>query len=210
MWRALLPKSDDFFDFFERHAEMVVAAAKGLLDFANEGPHPEEVFGKIKACEQEADRIAHKCIEKLHKTFITPLERTDIHTLISTLDDVIDEIEDVGKFLVLYKLGSLRPGALKLMKIIVEATQEVQAALHEFRKLKHTDALQSHFFNISHLENQADEILLEALRDLFNDSKAGDALEIMKWKEIYEHLEHAIDACEDVGNILEGIVLEHE
>jgi uncharacterized protein Yka (UPF0111/DUF47 family) len=140
--------------------------------------------------------------------FITPLERTDIHRLISTMDDVLDEIEDVSKFFLLYKLPVFPEGAQKMAKILLDSALEMEKGVKELRKMKNTEALQKIFYNINHLENEGDATFLHALGKLFEEEKV--TLNILKWKEVYEHLEHAIDACEDVGNILEGIVLEYD
>jgi uncharacterized protein len=208
MFRKLLPRSDDFFDYFESHAALIVASAEGLKAFTQPHINKDEAFFHIKRCEQKADKITHECIEALHKTFITPIERTDIHHLISTMDDVVDEIEDVGKFFVLYKFDALDEVGMEFVDILVSCAKEIQGAINEIKKLKNTDTLRGHFFNINHLENGADTLFMRGLKNLFDSQK--ETLTILKWKEIYEHLEQAIDACEDVANILEGIVIEYD
>jgi len=208
MLKKLLPRNVAFFDFFERHAETIVQGAKELLAFSSSEAIARDIFREIKLQEQEADRITHQCVETLHKTFITPFERTDIHRLISTMDDVIDEIEDVARFVVLYKLQFLRSDAIDLVHLLVKSTQEVQFAIKELKKMRNTEALKGHFFNIYHLENEADTILIHAISRLFDEEE--DAKTIIKWKEVYEHLEKAVDLCEDVANIIEGIILEYE
>ena len=204
MFRKLLPREDDFFDFFEKHAAVIVQGAEGLLSTEP----PEQVFHYIKSCEAKADEITHQCIEALHKNFITPIERSDIHILISTMDDVIDEINDVAKFILLYKLKPLEKEAYALAQIIVQASKEIHSAVGELRKRKNTQAIQSHFLKISTLEGEADALFVQGIAHLFEDEK--DILLIIKGKEIYEHLEAAVNACDDVGNILEGIILENE
>ena len=123
-------------------------------------PHekPEEIFQNIKKLENEADTITHQCIEALHKTFITPMDRMEIHRLISTLDNITDEIEDIAKLFFLYKLERLRPDATQLAHIVVDSVKEVCAAVKELRKMKITPTLKQHFFTINHLENEADTI----------------------------------------------------
>ena len=132
----------------------------------------------------------------------------DIHRLISTLDNITDEIEDIAKLFFLYKLEQLRPDATQLANIVLASVKEVCAAVKELRKMKITPTLKQHFFAINHLENEADTILNEALARLFDEE--SDTKALIKWKEVYEHLENATDVCEDVSNILEGIILENE
>lgn len=208
MLRKLLPREGNFFEFFEKHARTIVEGAKALLLFNNSNQDPSEVFKEIKKWEEEGDHITHQCVEALHKTFITPIDRGDIHHLISTMDDVLDEIEDVGRFIVLYKLKTISSEANQLANILVKCAEEMEKAIIELKKMKNTKAMQGHFFNINKLESDADTIFIDALKKLFNEEK--DPITLIKWKEVYEHLEHATDACEDVANILEGIVLEYE
>ena len=204
MFKKLLPREDDFFAFFEMHAAVIVQGALGLLSSSS----PEEMSEYIKSCESRADDITHQCIEALHKNFITPIERSDIHRLISTMDDVIDEINDVARFILLYKLKALEKEALALAQIIVQASKEIQAAVGELRKKKNTQVIQNHFLKINTLEGEADILFVQGVARLFEEEE--DVRMIIKGKEIYEHLEAAINACDDVGNILEGIILEHE
>ena len=208
MFRKFLPRRDIFFAFFEKNASISYQAAEHLLHFVASQQGPEDVFQNIKRLENEADNITHQCIEALHKTFITPMDRMDIYRLITTLDDIADEIEGIAKMLFLYKVEVLRPDAAQLAKIVVASVKEVLFAVKEMRKMKITETIKGHFFAINHLENEADSILNQALGRLFDEEEDTKAL--IKWKEIYEHLETATDVCEDVSNIIEGIILENE
>lgn len=208
MFRKIFPKNDEFFDFFERHAKQSVKAAHELFKISSPGYDLNNAFHNIKSCEQEGDRITHQCMEALHKNFITPIDRSAIHHLISKMDDILDEIEDVAKFIIVYKLPHLPEKARKLPELIVSSTLEVELALKELRKMKNTKTMQEHFVKINHFENEADNTFIQVLALLFEEEK--DILTIIKWKEVYEHLEQACDMCEDVANILEGIVLEYD
>lgn len=208
MFRKLLPRNEDFFGFFERHAAFIVKGASQLASFSLPGHDPQKIFDKIKECEEEGDKITHACVEALHKTFITPIERGDIHRLMSAMDDTLDEIEDIGKLMLIYRLDRFPEDALKMSKIIIQATESIEAGIREFRKMKMTEVMKQHFFNVNHLENEADTLLIKALSRLFDEEK--DVKTIIKWKEVYEHLEKTADICEDVANILEGILLENE
>lgn len=208
MLRGLLPRSDNFFNFFETHAAFIVQGAKELLSFFHPEQDPHIIFQKIKFIEQEGDRVTHQCVEALHKTFITPFDRTDIHHLISKLDDILDEIKGIARCIVLYKLQPLSTEANQLALLVVQSCQEVEAAIKELRKIKNTEIMRTCFIKINHLENEADLILSQAIGNLFDQEK--EACAIIKWKEVYEHLERTTDVCEDVANILEGIILENE
>jgi uncharacterized protein len=208
VFRKLLPQRDVFFGFFENHAALCSEAAELLVHFVAPESKPGELFQQIKRLENEADTITHQCIEVLHKTFITPMDRQDIYRLITTLDDIADEIEDIAKLIFLYKLETFRPEAGELAEIVAASVKEVLSAVKELRKMKITETIRSHFFNINHLENEADTIANQALGKLFDEEEDTKAL--IKWKEIYEHLESTTDVCEDVANIIEGIILENE
>ena len=208
MFRKLLPRRDLFFDFFEKHAHISFQAAEELALFTSANQNSVEIFERIRDFEHEGDKITHQCVEVLHKTFITPMDRMDIYRLITTLDDVIDEMEDIAKLIVLYKLEHLTEKAGQLATLLVSSTKEMQLAVIELRKMRMTPVIRAHFFNINHLENEADAIYMQALRGLFEEE--GDVKTLIKWKEIYDHFEESIDVCEDVSNILEGIILENE
>lgn len=208
MFRKFLPRRDIFFAFFEKHVNVSYQAAEQLLHFISANQSPQVTFQKIKKLENEADSITHQCVEALHKTFITPMDRMDIYRLITTLDNIADEVEDIAKLVFLYKLEVFRPEAAQLTEIVLNAVKEVCSAVKELRKMKITPTIQKHFFNINNLENEADVLLSQALVHLFDEETDTKAL--IKWKEVYEHLENATDVCEDVSNILEGILLENE
>jgi len=203
-----MPNHDIFFNFFEKHATISLEAAQLLAQFASSNPKPTDIFQRIKTFEHEADKVTQQCIEALHKTFITPMDRTDIYRLITTLDDIIDEIEDIAKLIVIYKFDHLRQDATQLAEILVASTNEVLLAVKQLKKMKITETIRCHFVNINSLENEADTVFLQALGRLFDEE--NDAKTLIKWKEVYEHLEQAIDVCEDVSNIIEGIILENE
>lgn len=210
MFKKLLPRNENFFAFFEMHAALIVKAAQCLPSFACpiQPEAQKETFERIKMYELEGDKITHRCVEALHKTFITPIERTEIHRLMSALDDILDEIEDSGKLIVLYKLECLSKEALQMVNLIIQSAQEVEAAVKELRKMKNTEQMKKYFYNINNLENEADTLLVYSISRLFEEE--SDVKTIIKWKEVYEHLERATDICEDVANILEGILLENE
>lgn len=208
MLRKLLPKSPIFFDFFEQHAQLICLGAEKFYRWVSA---PElasfSCAAEIKIIEREADIVAHNCIEALHKTFITPIDREDIHHLIKTMDDIIDEIEAAAARIALYKLNVMTPEIVQLAQVLQKPIQEVASAVLLLRDLK-GEEIRSRCVKINFFENEMDDLSNVSVAALF--SQSSDPLLIMKWKEIYEYLENAADRCEDVANILEGIVLEND
>lgn len=208
MFKKLLPRRDIFFDFFEKHAWVSFQAAQELGQLTHHKKSASEIFERIKEFEHEGDQITHQCVELLHKTFITPMDRMDVYRLITTLDDVLDEMENIAQLILLYKLTEMTPASNKLSQFLIDATKELHAAVVELRKMKITEKIKSHFFSINHIENEADMLYTEAVGHLFDTE--NDPKQLIKWKEVYDHFEEAIDVCEDAANILEGIILENE
>ena len=207
MFRGLLPRESSFFDFFERHAALTVEGAKEFLSLVTTGANIGAKVRRIKEIEHETDVITHHCVEALHKTFITPIERDDIHRLITRMDDIMDFIEAAAERIGLYEIKDMTPEVKDLADVLVRAAQEVEGAMKGLRNMKNADAIIKKCIDINRLENDADAILRNATARLFREEK--DPVTIIKWKEIYEHLENASDRCEDVANIIEGVVLEH-
>lgn len=207
MLRKLMPRETNFFDYFERHAATTVRGARELLELATMGSDFEARARRIKDLEHEADSITHDCVEALHKTFITPLDRDSIHMLISRMDDIMDFVETVSDLCVLYGIDRMTSDSRELTQVLVEATEQLEVAVGLLRDMKNARAITERCIDVNRLENHGDEILRRAVARLFREEK--DPVEIIKWKEIYENLETATDRCEDVANILEGIVLEN-
>jgi len=203
----LLPKETSFFDFFEQHGELTLEGAKEFLSLvqtaANIGPKTK----RIKEIEHETDVITHRCVEALHRTFITPIERDDIHRLITRLDDIMDFVEAAADRILLYEVKEMTPEAINLADVLVRQVDAVLGALRGLRNLKHAEDVLKKCVDINRKENEADTILRAALARLFKEEK--DAFVVIKWKEIYENIENATDSCEDVANTIEGIVLEN-
>lgn len=199
MFGWLLPRDGRFFDFIDAHGKLVSEACRLL--------HETIDTIKISKLEQEADLITHACVETLHKTFITPIDRDSIFRLISRLDDIIDYTDAAADRYTIYKIESPNESFKELSKILMESSQEVAIGLSYLHNLKNSGPLLDSCIKIHTLENRADTKLTEALAKLFESSM--DIRLIIKWKEIYELVESAIDRTEDVANILEGIVLEN-
>lgn len=209
MLERLLPRETNFFDYFDRHAQLSIDAARELQNLL-EGKSADipTRARRIAELESEADTVTHQCVEALHRTFITPIDRYDIHQLITRLDDVLDLVEGAAERIVLYKLTVIPQQIRDLASVLVRCTEEVSQAVRGLRTMKGAAEVRRICIDINRLENEADGILRNAIAHLFENEK--DAITVVKWKEIYETLENATDRCEDVANIIEGVVLEHE
>lgn len=208
MLRWFLPREDDFFGLFERHAALTVEGAREMRRLIAGGQDVPALAARIKQIEHETDVITHTCVERLHKTFITPLDRDAIHQLITRMDDVMDYIESAAIAVSLYELTEMTAPARALADVLVRATEAVAVAVAGLQHVKRrADDILKACIEVNRLENEGDEILRGALAELFRG--ATDPLLVLKWKEIYEALENATDRCEDVANVIEGVVLEH-
>lgn len=203
----LLPVNYKFFDQFNKAVDLVVAAAEQLRSNLEQNWPAANCAETIKQLEHEADEIAHQTMEQLHKSFITPLERGDIRRLTFAIDNIIDLINDAARWFTLYELKETLPEAKKMAGILAQASRVIQEAVKELPKLRRRNSIFKCCIEINRLENEADHIMHYAIAGLF---KSGmDPLLIMKWREIYEYIETAIDRCEDCANVLEGIAQEN-
>lgn len=207
MLRRFLPREEDFFTLFERHAALTVEGAKQFVTLVGGNQNIRALAARIKEIEHEDDVITHACVERLHTTFITPFDRDDIHRLITRMDDVMDYVESASERIALYELREMTAEVQELAAVLVRATEAVARAIAGLRNLKRPQAVLEHCIEVNRLENEGDEILRNAVAKLFKEGT--DPLMVMKWKEVYEALENATDRCEDVANIIEGVVLEH-
>jgi predicted phosphate transport protein (TIGR00153 family) len=172
-----------------------------------DGSNPERQAEEVKRVEHMGDEITHTVIERLHQTFITPMDRGDIHGLISAMDDVLDLIEASAERLWLYGMKTMEPEALEFVDVLEKTVEEMGSAVRGLRDLKDRPRLLAHCTEVNRLENVGDQLLRRAVARLFAESK--DPIHVIKWKEIYEFLENAIDRCEDVANVIEGVALEY-
>ena len=204
---SLLPRETVFFDLFEEAAKNAHEGALALQELLNDFRDVPAKVKRIKDIEHAGDKITHTTIEKLNKTFITPLEREDIHDLICRIDDILDLIDTAVSRIVLYKIEKPTDDAKALAKVLVHATKIITELVPQLRNLKQTDALIQQCIAVHTQENEGDRIEQHALAALFENGH--DPTTIIKWKDIYEDLEAATDRCEDVANVIEGIVLKN-
>jgi len=203
----LLPKDTVFFDLFEGLAKHAVGAAENLQALARQFPDISGPLQRIREEEHAADGLAHTALERLDRTFITPFDREDIHTLVGELDDIIDTIDALAKRFPLFHVTHMEPVFVQQADLLVEATKVVAEAVAKLRKDRKLSELSKQLIEIHHKESMGDDNHHAAMSRLFS----GDVepLEVMKWKELYDYIEEALDSCEDVGNTLERIVLKN-
>ena len=201
---SLLPRNEEFFDLFKEMTEEIRQAAlalEGLL--ATEPPDAAKV-DLIKDAEHRCDTMTHDAIQRLHRTFVTPFDREDLYSMSTSLDNVMDAIDDAASLVRLYQIRTVRPGARELAHTVSASADRLHSAM-EALATRHP--VQPHTVEINRLENEADRIYQEAIRQLFEGER--DPIVIIKWKEILQVLEHITDACEDVANVIEGVVVKH-
>jgi predicted phosphate transport protein (TIGR00153 family) len=204
---SLIPKEMVFFDQFEDAAKNAHLGALALVDLLEDFRGVPEKVRKIKDIEHAGDKITHATIEKLNQTFITPLDREDIHELICRIDDIIDLIDSAAARMYLYKIDRPTEDAKALARVLMKATKIIIDLLPKMRNLKLSTSLLQDCIEIHTQENEGDRIEQHALASLFENGQ--DPIFIIKWKDIYEELESATDRCEDVANVIEGIVLKN-
>jgi len=204
---SFIPREQKFYDLFEEGASNLLEGAHALLEMAKHYDEAPQRAAVVTEFEHRGDSITHRIIEQLHLTFVTPLDREDIVTLSHSIDDMLDHIEGAAGMLVLYKIKALEPNALALIDLVVRVAEEVNAAVPKLRRRRDLKSILRHCVEINRLENEADEVLRLALAHLFDNG--SNAVEIIKWREIYELLEGATDRGEDISDVLEGLVLKH-
>ncbi|MFA6570083.1 MAG: DUF47 family protein [Bacteroidota bacterium] len=204
MFKRFLPKELSFYDYFEKHIALTILACKELQKLANDETTYAVSARTVKDMEYELDKITHQCTEELHKSFITPIERTDILNLIKKMDDIVDCIDGAVLRIGLYEITEMRPDVKQIAEILVKATMEIEKALQGLRHIKNVDYIKEKCISIRELESQGDVIFRTALSVLFRE---GDPILVIKWKEIYELFEKAVDRCENVANVIESIVI---
>ncbi len=204
----LMPRNDKFFDLFELSAQNMVRAAESLKGIVYSADDIAEKVEELTKIENQGDTITHQIMFQLNRSFITPFDREDISELAHSLDDVTDLIHAAADTMLLYKVKAPGKRAREMADIIVQITIEVEKAMPRMRK--HNENLEeilSSCVEINRLENVADRIYRSALKELFEDN--SEIADVIKWREVFEHMEGATDMCEDVANVLEGVTLKH-
>ena len=207
MFARLMPHEGRFFDYFTEHATLILQGAVELRAMLDNIGELEVRSHNIKTIESKADSVTYQTIQLLHQTFITPLDREEIHQLITRMDDILDLMEDVSHCVFLYDLRAVTDEAKRLADICVACAEKVKSAVSMLSNMRNSEAITKVCGEIDRLETDADQVLRAGLAKLFRHEP--DTRELIKMKEIYELLETVTDRCEDVANIIEGIVLEN-
>jgi hypothetical protein len=202
-----LPREEGFFDLFEESARNMVKVAQSLKELVDTWQDVEQKVNEITELEHQGDTITHKIMAQLHRTFVTPFDREDIAQLAHTLDDVTDFIHAASDAMFLYKVDPPGQRAKELADIIVQGATEIEKAMPQLRHRGELKQIFKRCVELNRLENAADRVYRSALAELFSDAK--DVAHVIKWREIYEHMESATDRCEDVANVLEGVAIKH-
>lgn len=205
MFKRLIPKEFNFYDYFDNHIDLCTEVAKHFVELTDDFSKFDELSKEIKSLERQMDEITQKCVEYLLHTFITPFERTEIHRLIKKMDDIADGINGATSRMKLYKLTEFKPEIKPMAELIYKSVIELNYAIHSLRKLKEPDSIKNNCIAIRQFEKEADTIYRKSIAELFDST---DVIEIIKWKEIFDRLEKVMDKTEDVAGIILRIVIE--
>jgi hypothetical protein len=206
MWKNLLPQEHLFFDLFEQAADYAVEAAKLLLRMTENYADADLLAREIEAVEHACDEVTHKTMDRLNKSFITPIDREDIHAFIVKLDDVVDLIQATANRLAFFRIDKPTPHAINLAKQILRGCEKLKDAVQGMHSSEHYEMVMRDCIAINEVENAADDLLRDALAELFATEK--DPIKVIKWKDIYETLERVTDSCEDVANVMQDIIVK--
>ncbi len=200
----LIPKEEKFYADFVAIADELKVAARKLEEMVATDPPVLDKAEELKEIEHKCDFLTHAVYQRLHRTFVTPIDREDIHSLARSLDDVMDNIDATAGYIRTYRITKVRPGARQLTRIIIASADSLRQALEHLESRK---GVSEHLVEVNRLENEADRIHQQAILELFDEEK--DPITLIKWKEILDYLEDTTDRCEDVADLLEGVVLKH-
>jgi hypothetical protein len=207
MFGRLMPQEGKFFDLFNQHAALCVKGAHEMVGLMTNFDDLEIRTHAVESIEREADKITYACVDMLHKTFITPIDRDDIHKLITRMDDILDMMEDGAQTVSLYDLHAVTPEAKRLAELCLSCCLKVQEAVGLLHDMGNAQKIVSICEEIDRFESDADHVMRAAMSKLFRDEP--DVRNLIKMKAIYEILETVTDRCEDVANIIEGIIVEN-
>jgi predicted phosphate transport protein (TIGR00153 family) len=201
---SLIPREVRFFDLFEQQSQYIIRAGQLLRELVHNFNDARAKAHSIKEVEHQGDQVTHEIVKRLNTTFITPIDREDIHDLATRLDDVLDYIEAAAERLVVYRIKEPTSASRAMAEVIVQQTHAMDRAIKCLRTMD--PGFHEHAVEVNRLENSADNLLRDSLAALFEEQ--ADPIEVIKWKEIYETMETVTDRCEDVVNVIEGIILK--
>ncbi|MGA7721089.1 MAG: DUF47 family protein [Ignavibacteriaceae bacterium] len=203
---SLLPKEYEFFDMFDKLTAYSICASKFLQEIVEHGRVGEEDIVKIKEIELSADKVTYEIFEKLNKTFITPLDREDIHSLAHELDSVIDMVLKLSNLMKIYNVNGIDKKFIEVLKLVDSAVYSISIAVKGLRNNKSFKSVKEHYIEVDRLESLGDQLRNEAIAELFSGNY--EAVYIMKWKDIFQTAEKLLDQCDDVAKIIETIIVK--
>ncbi len=204
---GLKKKEDVFFDLFIESSAKVIVVGETFLDLVHNYENVEDKVPNLKVLETDCDMQTHKILKKLNESFITPFDREDIYNIARDTDDIVDCIEEVANRFLVFDVKEMRPEAVIMADLIMQSIRELDVLFKHLREIKLNTIVREQIIEVNRIENEGDIIYRKALTRLFKTEK--DPIEIIKWKQLYELLEESIDACENVANIVEGLVMKH-
>ena len=204
---SLKKREEVFYDLFDETIEKALEAALLLEELMNDYTDITRKIAHLKDIEHECDMHVHKIMKALNASFITPIDREDIYSIAKEMDNIVDTIGEAANKFELFHVTEVRAEAKIMAKLIVACVRELKIVVNELRRMKRSKILREKIIEVNRIENEGDVIYRGAIKSLFETEI--NALEVIKWKQIYEFLEDSIDACEDVANILEGVVMKH-
>lgn len=200
-------KEDVFYRLFGEYAVKIVKAGESFYDLVQNYENVEDKVSKIKVLETECDMEAHKILKALNGSFVTPFDREDIYDVTKQMDDIVDSIEEVANRFIVFDVHALKPEALTMAELILQSIREVEVLFKHLSEMKKNQVVREQIIEINRLENEGDLIYRKALTKLFREEK--DPIELIKWKHLFEQLEASLDSCENVANIMEGVVMKY-
>lgn len=201
---SLIPRDEQFFELYKSTTAEIAAAARILEEMLDAEPPDVSRIEAVRDAEHRCDTLTHDTIQRLHRTFITPFDREDLYALATSLDDVMDTIDHAASLVGMYRITELPPGARELAHTVLTSTQHLQAIV---QALADGTPVQPHAVEVNRLENEADRLFQDSIRHLFDSVQ--DPIQLIKWKDLLDVLERITDCCEDVANVIEGVVVKH-
>ncbi|MCI8647997.1 MAG: DUF47 domain-containing protein [Firmicutes bacterium] len=200
-------KEDEFFQLLIDFADKIVRAGEAFLDLVSKYEDVADKVAGLKVLETECDMQAHKILTALNASFITPFDREDIYSITKQMDDIVDSLEEVANRFIVFDVKKLRPECLTMATYIMQAIGELEILFHHLSEVKKNKVVNKQIIEVNRIENEGDILYRKALTELFRDEK--DPIELIKWKHLYEQLETSLDSCENVANIVEGVIMKY-
>jgi len=205
--KGILKKETEFYSLFEEFTGKIIEVGKYYQDLVNDYTDVERKVMVLKTMETECDNMTHNILTKLNNSFVTPLDREDIYSITKGLDEIVDLIEEVGNRLLIFNVTELRPECTRFALQIMLCLRELDMLFKHLSEIKKNSIVREQIIEINRLENEGDVFFRETISDLFKNEK--DPIELIKWKHLYEQMEACLDSCEEVANIVEGVVMKY-